>query len=79
MPRAAMGRAQMADTTLTDFERQVMRAIPGGKTYREIAADLGVTPEQVKHAAKRIEFKLNLKNRVLVALIAESAKEAELI
>ncbi|HEX2254167.1 MAG TPA: response regulator transcription factor [Thermoanaerobaculia bacterium] len=55
---------------LTAREREVLRELARGRTNREIAADLGVTPETVKTHVASILAKLGLRHRTEAAVWA---------
>lgn len=56
--------------SLTPRELDVLRGIAASKAYPAIAADLGVSLENVKSYAARLRRKLGVKNKVAVALWA---------
>jgi len=49
---------------LTDRERQVLRLIVGGKSNKEIALDLGISPKTVSVHRTNLMLKLNVQNTV---------------
>jgi len=49
---------------LTDRERQVLRLIVGGKSNKEIALDLGISPKTVSVHRTNLKLKLNVQNTV---------------
>lgn len=57
--------------SLTSRELEVVRQIAKGKTYKEIAASLGIGYETVKTYAARIRKKLGFSSKVLIALWAQ--------
>lgn len=57
-------------TALSDRETEVVEQIAQGKTYVEIAEDLGLTFETVKTYAARIRKKLNVNSKIKIALWA---------
>lgn len=58
---------------LTDREREVAAAVAQGKSNAEIAADLAMGVPTVKTHLTRVLLKLDLNNRVQVALLAHDA------
>jgi DNA-binding NarL/FixJ family response regulator len=58
------------DDTLTPRERDVLRSIAGGNANKEIAAQLLLTEETVKHHVKNILHKLDAKDRTHAVTIA---------
>ncbi|HEY4018586.1 MAG TPA: response regulator transcription factor [Pseudonocardiaceae bacterium] len=73
-PHSAGAEARAALTGLTDREREVARAIAEGKTNAEIAAELFMSVPTVKTHISRLLTKLDLNNRVQVALLAHDAE-----
>jgi DNA-binding NarL/FixJ family response regulator len=60
-------------TRLTDREREVAVAVAQGKSNAEIAADLYMSVATVKAHVSRLLTKLELNNRVQIALLAHDA------
>ena len=68
---AAAGIAEYAmDDALTPRETDVLRVIAGGNANKEIAAQLGLTEETVKHHVKNILAKLGANDRTHAVTIA---------
>ncbi len=55
---------------LTRREQEVVAAVVGGLTNREIAAQLGVTEDTVKHHVTNVFDKLGVSNRLELAMFA---------
>jgi len=53
--------------TLTERERRILRLLAAGRTNREIAADIGITPGTTKNQVAQILSKLNVTNRTAAA------------
>jgi DNA-binding NarL/FixJ family response regulator len=70
-PRRAQAVATLGK--LTDRERDVAAAVAQGKSNAEIATDLGLGLATVKTHLTRILTKLDLNNRVQIALLAHDA------
>ncbi|ONI69272.1 DNA-binding response regulator [Kribbella sp. ALI-6-A] len=70
-PRRAQAVAALAK--LTDRERDVAASVAQGKSNAEIATDLGLGLATVKTHLTRILTKLDLNNRVQIALLAHDA------
>jgi DNA-binding NarL/FixJ family response regulator len=70
--RAARARAQLA--SLGDREREVARAVGEGRSNAEIAATLYMSVPTVKTHVSRILTKLELGNRVQIALLVHDAE-----
>lgn len=60
--------------TLSERERQVLEGIAAGRTNREIAADLHLTEKTVKHYVTNVLVKLQARNRVEAALLAQRSR-----
>jgi DNA-binding NarL/FixJ family response regulator len=73
-PHSAGAEARAALTGLTDREREVAGAIAEGKTNAEIAAELFMSVPTVKTHISRLLTKLELNNRVQIALLAHDAE-----
>jgi DNA-binding NarL/FixJ family response regulator len=59
---------------LSAREDQIIQLLLGGKTNKEIASGLGVTERTVKHYMTVLMQKLNVRNRVEVAMAAQSLR-----
>ncbi|HZB30228.1 MAG TPA: response regulator transcription factor [Streptosporangiaceae bacterium] len=68
-------RARQALDRLTDNERSVARLIGQGRTNNEISRELLVSVATVKAYVSRVLTKLELNNRVQVALLVHDAEE----
>ena len=75
--RSAQRRAADQLTRLSDSERAVARAVATGKSNTEIAAALHFSPATVKAYISRALTKLELSNRVQLALIVFDADRTE--
>ena len=73
-PHSAGAEARAALAGLTERERDVARAIAEGKTNAEIAAELFMSVPTVKTHISRLLAKLDLNNRVQIALLAHDAE-----
>ncbi|MGK5638841.1 response regulator transcription factor [Streptomyces sp. URMC 126] len=71
--RAALARRRLA--LLGDREREVALAVGRGRSNAEIAADLFMSVPTVKTHVSRILTKLDLNNRVQIALLVNDAGE----
>ncbi|MFI9203610.1 response regulator [Streptomyces sp. NPDC053048] len=71
--RAAAARARLA--VLGEREREVATAVGRGKSNAEIAAELYMSVPTVKTHVSRILTKLDLNNRVQIALLVHDAGE----
>jgi DNA-binding NarL/FixJ family response regulator len=60
--------------TLTDREREVARAIGQGKSNADIAAELFMSVATVKAHVTRVLSKLDVENRVQIALLVQDAR-----
>jgi DNA-binding NarL/FixJ family response regulator len=69
-------RARAAMARLTDREREVALAIARGCSNAEIAAELYMSVATVKAHVTRLLAKLELENRVQIALLAHDAGAA---
>ena len=61
---------KMGNSGLTPREREVMEAIVGGRTNRDIANGFSISEQTVKHHITKIFEKLGVSNRVELALLA---------
>ncbi|MDQ7848796.1 MAG: response regulator transcription factor [Armatimonadota bacterium] len=64
------GRPQEEAEELTEREREVLRAVSGGASNREVAAALHISENTVKFHMKNILDKLHLRNRAEVVAYA---------
>ncbi|PWU48840.1 DNA-binding response regulator [Micromonospora globispora] len=71
-PRRSQARASLAQ--LTDREREVAVALGRGMSNAEISAELGMSVPTVKGHVSRLLTKLELNNRVQVALLIHDAE-----
>lgn len=60
----------MNDVDLSERELEVVEYIVVGKTYKEIADEIGIGVESVKTYASRIRKKLNVNSKIKIALWA---------
>jgi DNA-binding NarL/FixJ family response regulator len=60
--------------TLTEREREVARAIGQGKSNADIAAELYMSVATVKAHVTRVLSKLDVENRVQIALLVQDAR-----
>ncbi len=65
--------AEQAITALTDRERDVARAAGLGRSNAQIAEELYISEATVKAHLSAIQTKLNVRNRVEIAVLAERA------
>jgi DNA-binding NarL/FixJ family response regulator len=56
--------------TLSPREKQIIAAVVGGQVNKEIAENLGISEYTVKHHLTRVFNKLNVTNRVELAMLA---------
>jgi DNA-binding NarL/FixJ family response regulator len=70
--RRSQARTRLA--TLTDREREVATALGRGLSNAEISTELGMSVPTVKGHVSRLLTKLDLNNRVQVALLIHDAK-----
>lgn len=73
----AGGRAQPSAKqvdSLTDREQEVLRHVSEGKTNKEIARVLGISPATVKAHVERIISKLGVSDRTQAAVLATSRR-----
>src|SRR5439155_1560546 len=71
-PRRSRARTRLA--TLTDREREVAAALGRGMSNAEISTELGMSVPTVKGHVSRLLAKLELNNRVQVALLMHDAE-----
>jgi DNA-binding NarL/FixJ family response regulator len=70
----ARGRARAALDRLSPSEREVARLIADGRTNQEIGAELLMSTATVKAYATRIFTKLDVTNRVQVAIVVHESR-----
>ena len=70
----AMGACRSL-TSLTPREREVIIRLAQGRTNRQIAKDLKVSPRTVEKHVERILAKLGATNRTVAALLAARASD----
>ncbi|MGA6158973.1 response regulator [Stenotrophomonas sp. NPDC087984] len=73
--RATAARARLA--LLGEREREVARAVGGGRSNAEIARELHLALPTVKAHVSRILTRLDLNNRVQIALLVHDAGESD--
>jgi len=66
------GRADQARQVLSRRERSIIEFIASGRSNKEIARTLGVTPETIKTHVKRIFVKLSAESRAQAVVRAQS-------
>jgi len=71
---ASVRRIAMQALRLSAREDQIVHLLLGGKTNKEIASALGITERTVKHYMAVLMQKLNVRNRVEVAMAAQYLK-----
>ena len=71
-----MGSVQGMDR-LTPREKEIAESVSRGLTNREIAVELGISPETVKRHLATVYDKLGIRSRVVLALqvVAHAAKQ----
>ncbi|MDH4442259.1 MAG: response regulator transcription factor [Rhizobium sp.] len=75
----AMKQAKSGDEPkLSSREAQIMRLVLEGRTNKEIGRQLDLTEKTVKYYMTILMQKLNVKNRVGVAVVAQSLASAEM-
>lgn len=74
LKNASVRKVAMQALSLTAREDQIIRLLIGGKTNKEIASDLGLTERTVKHYMTILMQKLNVRNRVEVAMVAQNLR-----
>ena len=67
-------KVAMQALSLTAREDQIVGLLLEGRTNREIASDLGLTERTVKHYMTVLMQKLNVRNRVEVAMAAQNLR-----
>jgi DNA-binding CsgD family transcriptional regulator len=76
LKNASVRKVAMQALSLTAREDQIVRLLVGGKTNREIASHLGLTERTVKHYMTILMQKLNVRNRVEVAMVAQNLRSS---
>jgi two-component system nitrate/nitrite response regulator NarL len=71
---SSVRKIAMQALKLSAREDQIIHLLLGGKTNKEIASGLGVTERTVKHYMTVLMQKLNVRNRVEVAMAAQSLR-----
>ena len=74
LKNASVRKVAMQALSLTAREDQIIRLLIGGKTNKEIASELGLTERTVKHYMTILMQKLNVRNRVEVAMVAQNLR-----
>jgi DNA-binding NarL/FixJ family response regulator len=74
VPPSGGARSRPGLEVLTDREQQVARAVAGGATNAEIARQLYVSAATVKATVSRILTKLELDNRVQIAVVVRGSR-----
>lgn len=74
LERPAPGAAAQLER-LTPRERQVLDALAQGRTNKEIARELGITPGTVKAHVERLIAKLGVRDRTQAAVLAVEARQ----
>jgi len=70
-------RAELADPVLTAREIEVLRLVAGGRTNRQVAAELFISENTVKNHVRNILEKLHLHSRVEAVMYAVSRRLLE--
>lgn len=65
-----MGRIFLQRNTLSKKEKEILQLLTWGRTNKEIAGALRVSPETVKMTLKNIFRKLRVENRTQAAVLA---------
>jgi len=76
VPPSGGARSKPGLEVLTDREQQVARAVAGGATNAEIARQLYVSAATVKATVSRILTKLELDNRVQIAVVVRGSRRS---
>jgi len=74
LKNASVRKVAMQALSLTAREDQIVGLLLEGRTNREIASDLGLTERTVKHYMTVLMQKLNVRNRVEVAMAAQNLR-----
>lgn len=64
---------------LTEREKEIANLVMNGLTNKEIASRLFISAHTVKANLENIYYKLNISNRVLLALFVYQANKKEVI
>lgn len=67
------GRQQNLLETLSPREHEVAQGFGEGKTYKEVARELGLAPNTVRHHIRSIYSKLGVKDKTRIAQLLRSA------
>jgi LuxR family maltose regulon positive regulatory protein len=65
-----MGRMFLQKNTLSEKEKEILQLLTWGRTNKEIAGALRVSPETIKMTLKNIFRKLGVENRTQAAVLA---------
>jgi DNA-binding NarL/FixJ family response regulator len=65
-----MGRMSLQRNILSEKEKEILQLLTWGRTNKEIASALRVSPETVKMTLKNIFRKLGVENRTQAAVLA---------
>ena len=65
-----MGRMFLQKNTLSEKEKEILQLLTCGRTNKEIASSLRLSPETVKMTLKNIFRKLGVENRTQAAVLA---------
>jgi DNA-binding NarL/FixJ family response regulator len=74
LKNASIRKVAVQALKLSVREDQIVRLLLGGKTNKEIASSLGITERTVKHYMTVLMEKLNVRNRVEVAMAAQNLR-----
>lgn len=74
LKNASVRKVAMQALSLTAREDQIVGLLLEGRTNKEIASDLGLTERTVKHYMTVLMQKLNVRNRVEVAIAAQNLR-----
>jgi two-component system NarL family response regulator len=72
-----MGRMLRYRNTLSKKEQEILQLLTCGKTNKEIASSLRLSPETVKMTLKNIFRKLGVENRTQAAIVAVKERLTE--
>jgi DNA-binding NarL/FixJ family response regulator len=64
-----MGRMSLQRNTLSEKEKEILQLLTCGRTNKEIAGALRVSPETIKMTLKNIFRKLGVENRTQAAVL----------
>jgi len=76
LKNASVRKVAMQALSLTAREDQIVGLLLEGRTNKEIASDLGLTERTVKHYMTILMQKLNVRNRVEVAMAAQNLRRS---